>query len=47
MATWNAMTPEPRTPSRGSCARKQRSNAGTIRGDRAVADRFLNTFFRI
>jgi uncharacterized protein (TIGR03083 family) len=24
-----------------------RSNAGTIRGDRAVADRFLNTFFRI
>jgi hypothetical protein len=24
-----------------------RSNAGTIRGDRAVADRFLNIFFRI
>jgi len=24
-----------------------RSNSGTIRGDRAVADRFLNTFFRI
>ena len=24
-----------------------RSNAGTIRGDRAVADRFLNVFFRI
>ena len=22
-------------------------NAGTIRGDRAVADRFLNSFFRI
>jgi hypothetical protein len=24
-----------------------RSNAGTIRGDRAVADRYLNLFFRI
>jgi hypothetical protein len=24
-----------------------RMNAGTIRGDRAVADRFLNSFFRI
>jgi hypothetical protein len=24
-----------------------RANAGTIRGDRAVADRFLNSFFRI
>lgn len=24
-----------------------RSNSGTIRGDRAVADRFLNVFFRI
>ena len=24
-----------------------RSNAGTIRGDRAIADRFLNIFFRI
>lgn len=24
-----------------------RVNAGTIRGDRAVADRFLNSFFRI
>ena len=24
-----------------------RHNAGTIRGDRAVADRFLNVFFRI
>ena len=24
-----------------------RSNAGTIRGDVAVADRFLNLFFRI
>ena len=24
-----------------------RSNAGTISGDRAVADRFLNIFFRI
>ena len=24
-----------------------RSNAGTIRGDRAVADRFFNMFFRI
>jgi hypothetical protein len=24
-----------------------RVNAGTIRGDRAVADQFLNSFFRI
>jgi len=24
-----------------------RMNAGTIRGDRAVADQFLNSFFRI
>ena len=24
-----------------------RMNAGTIRGDRAVADKFLNSFFRI
>ncbi len=24
-----------------------RMNAGTIRGDRAVAERFLNSFFRI
>jgi hypothetical protein len=24
-----------------------RSNAGTIRGDRTVADRYLNLFFRI
>jgi len=24
-----------------------RMNAGTIRGDREVADRFLNSFFRI
>jgi hypothetical protein len=24
-----------------------RSNAGTIRGDRAIADRYLNVFFRI
>ncbi len=24
-----------------------RMNAGTIRGDRAVADRFFNSFFRI
>jgi hypothetical protein len=24
-----------------------RHNAGTIRGDRVVADRFLNVFFRI
>ena len=25
----------------------RRVNAGTIRGDRAVADQFLNSFFRI
>jgi hypothetical protein len=24
-----------------------RANAGTIRGDRALADRYLNLFFRI
>ena len=47
MSTWNAMTPEGKEAILRVVRHEARSDSGAIRGDRAIADRYLNICFRI